>query len=265
MLSTIIGKQVIDLQFRDTEKRTDLDKSIKYHRIDLSAQIADEKGNKQVVIIELQKIRLPADILRFRRYLGEQYMSKENTFIGKNEKGDPERKAIPIINIYFLGYTVYSKEATVVKINRNAIDTATDEIINETNEFAESLTHNSYIIQIPYLKEHRRNEVEKLLSIFDQMLKEKDDEHVLNIEESDFPEKYREIIRRLLKAIAEPDIRRKIDLEDDLIEEIYNKDKAIAKRDAIIEENQVELKEHKTTIEEQQEMIEELRNKLNDK
>lgn len=150
MLSTIIGKQVVELQFRDTEKRTDLDKSIKFHRIDFSAQILDEHQNKQVVIIELQKIRLPADILRFRRYLGEQYMSKENTYIGKNEKGDPERKAIPIISIYFLGYTIYTKETPVVKINRNAIDIATNELIEETNEFTESLTHDSFIIQIPY-------------------------------------------------------------------------------------------------------------------
>ena len=46
MLSTIIGKEVVTLQFRDTEKRTDLDKSIKYHRLDFSAEIKDKNNSE---------------------------------------------------------------------------------------------------------------------------------------------------------------------------------------------------------------------------
>ena len=52
MLSTIIGREVVTLQFRDTEKRTDLDKSIKFHRLDFSAEILDEKNKMQIVIID---------------------------------------------------------------------------------------------------------------------------------------------------------------------------------------------------------------------
>ncbi len=243
MLSTIIGKKVVKLQFRDTEKQTDLDKSIKYHRLDFSAEILDETGKKEVIIIELQKIRLPADIVRFRRYLGEQYMSKENTYTGENKKGDPEVKAMPILSIYFLGYEIYKTDAPVVKINRETIDIATNKPINEKTEFTESLTHDSFIIQIPYLKEKRRNDVEKLLAIFDQSHKDEKDYHALNLNEEDFPEKYREIIRRLVKANSEPDIRRKMDLEDDLVEEIRNKDLAIAKRDLALEEKDRIIKE----------------------
>jgi len=217
MLSTIIGREVISLQFRDTEKQTDLDKSIKYHRIDFSAEILDENNEKQVVIIELQKIRLPADILRFRRYLGEQYIAKENTFLGTNEKGDPEVKAIPIINIYFLGYELYKIDAPVLKINRETIDVATNQKIEEKTEFTECLTHDSFIIQIPYLKEKRRNDLEKLLAIFDQSYLEATDQHILNLKDEEYPEKYKEILRVLLKAISEPEIRRKMDLEDDLV------------------------------------------------
>ncbi|MBN2662144.1 MAG: hypothetical protein JXR68_00725 [Bacteroidales bacterium] len=243
MLSTIIGKEVNNLQFRDTEKRNDIDKSIKYHRLDFSAEILDETGKKEIVIIELQKIRLPADIVRFRRYLGEQYMNKENTYTGENEKGDPEVKAMPILSIYFLGYKLYKTDAPVVKINRKTIDIATNEPITEKTEFTESLTHDSFIIQIPYLKEKRRNDVEKLLAIFDQSYQDKEDYHALNLNEDDFPEKYREIIRRLVKANSEPDIRRKMDMEDDLVEEIRNKDLAIAKRDLAIEEQKKNLLE----------------------
>jgi len=243
MLSTIIGKEVINLTFRDTEKRTDLDKSIKYHRLDFSAEILDDNNNKQIVIIELQKIRLPADIVRFRRYLGEQYMSKENTYLGTNEKGDPEIKAIPIISIYFLGYELYKINVPVLKINRETIDIATNKKIEEKTEFTECLTHDSFIIQIPYLKDKRRSELEKLLSIFDQTNKETNDTHVLNINEENFPEKYREIIRRLVKANSEPEIRRKMDLEDDFVEEIRNKDLAIKRRDEKIAEKDEKIAE----------------------
>ncbi len=262
MLSTIIGKEVINLTFRDTEKRTDLDKSIKYHRLDFSAEILDDNNNKQIVIIELQKIRLPADIVRFRRYLGEQYMSKENTYLGTNEKGDPEIKAIPIISIYFLGYELYKIDAPVLKINRETIDIATNEKIEEKTEFTECLTHDSFIIQIPYLKEKRRSELEKLLSIFDQTNKETNDTHVLNINEENFPEKYREIIRRLVKANSEPEIRRKMDLEDDLVEEIRNKDLAIKRRDKKIAEKDEKIAEKDEKIAERDEKIAEKDEKL---
>jgi len=254
MLSTIIGKEVISLQFRDTEKQTDLDKSIKYHRIDFSAEILDEKNEKQVVIIELQKIRLPADILRFRRYLGEQYMSKENTYLGINEKGDPEIKAIPMINIYFLGYELYKIDAPVLKINHETIDIATNQKIEEKTDFTECLTHDSFIIQIPYLKEKRRNDLEKLLAIFDQSYLEATDQHILNLKDEEYPEKYKEIVRVLLKAISEPEIRRKMDLEDDLVEEIRNKDLAIKRRDD-------ELAEKDEIIKQLQEKINQLNNK----
>jgi len=241
MLSTILGREVISLQFRDTEKQTDLDKSIKYHRLDFSAEILDKNKEKEIVIIELQKIRLPADIIRFRRYLGEQYMSRENTYLGKNKKGDPEIKAIPIISIYFLGYKLYKINAPVIKIYRETIDIATNKKIEEKTEFTESLTHDSFIISIPYLKERRRNELEKLLAIFDQTNKEDNDRHIININEEDYPEKYREIIRRLAKANSEPEIRRKMDIEDDMIEEIRNKDLAIKRRNEIIANKDVEI------------------------
>ena len=263
MLSTIIGKEVVTLQFRDTEKRTDLDKSIKYHRLDFSAEIMDNNNEKQIVIIELQKIRLPADILRFRRYLGEQYMSKENTYTGTNKKGDPETKAMPIISIYFLGYKLYKKEAPVIKINKEIIDFATKEKIEEANEFTESLTHDSIIIQIPYLKERRRNDIEKLLAIFDQSDKEDDNKQVINLNEDDFPKKYREIIRRLVKANSEPEIRRKMDLEDDLIDEIRNKDLAIKRRDDKLAEKDTELQEERQKTIEQDRIIKELQEQLN--
>jgi len=248
VLSTILGREVATLSFRDTEKRTDIENTITNHRLDFSAEILDESGKKEVVIIELQKIRLPADIHRFRRYLGEQYIAKENTFTGTNDKGDPEEKAMPIISIYFLGYKLYKTDAPVIRINRKTIDNTTNELITEKTEFTESLTHDSFIIQIPYLKEKRRNDIEKLLAVFDQRYKDTEAYHALNLNEDDFPEKFREIFRRLVKAYSEPHVRRTMDLEDDLVDEIRNKDLAIEKRDLALEEKDKALNEKEKII-----------------
>ncbi|MBF0121670.1 MAG: hypothetical protein HQK79_22795, partial [Desulfobacterales bacterium] len=63
-------------------------------------------------------------------------------------------------------------------------------------DFIESLTHDSYVIQIPQLTEKRRTELEILLSVFDQS-NITENHHIINVKEEDFPEKYRDIIRRL--------------------------------------------------------------------
>jgi len=54
------------------------------------------------VILEIQKAKLGADILRFRRYLGEQYSNKALFYEDVNGKKIP----MPIISIYFMGYAI---------------------------------------------------------------------------------------------------------------------------------------------------------------
>ena len=48
--------------------------------------------------------------MRFRRYLGEQYRNKDN--ICRDEKGN--KKALPIISIYFLGHRLRNTECPVI-------------------------------------------------------------------------------------------------------------------------------------------------------
>ncbi|TAD95109.1 MAG: hypothetical protein EAZ97_16010 [Bacteroidetes bacterium] len=86
----------------------------------------------------------------------------------------------------------------------------------------------------------------------------------MNISENDFPEKYREIIRRLQKAQSEQALRNQMTLEDDLrsqIENIWresaeNKEK-IAKQEKVIEEKEKTIEEKEKTIEEKEKTIEE--------
>jgi len=62
------------------------------------------------------------------------------------------------------------------------------------------LSHDSIVVQIPYLKERRKTELEKLLSIFDQSQRQVGRERYLSFDMEGYPEKYREVARRLEKA-----------------------------------------------------------------
>ena len=281
LLSAILGKEVVSLEFRPTEHYFPVGELITVLRMDFNACIADADGKQELVILELQKAKMASDIMRFRRYLGEQYANKENVV----REETPEyihRKALPIISIYFLGHTLNHVKAPVVRVNRTYTDAATGEQIHEKEEFIESLTHDSIIIQIPFLTGRRRNELEQLLALFDQSSMT-DDPHFLKINEGDLPERYRPLLRRLQKAVAEPMVRQTMDAEDDLIEEIKDyqrmissketiiqakdqlileKDIAILKKDKAIEEKEQTILKKDKAIEEKEKTIEENREKI---
>ncbi|HRI61089.1 MAG TPA: hypothetical protein PK228_15225, partial [Saprospiraceae bacterium] len=229
LLSTIIGKEVVSLEFRPTEHHFPVGEVLAVLRMDFSARIMDADGKEELVILELQKAKMASDIMRFRRYLGEQYANKEN-MVREPAPEYPYRKALPILSIYFLGHTLAHVKAPVVRVNRAYIDAATGEQIREKEEFIESLTHDSIIIQIPYLKGRRRNELEQLLALFDQSAAT-DDPHFLAINEDDLPERYRPLLRRLQKALADPTVRQTMDAEDDLIEEFKDYQRLITSKE----------------------------------
>ncbi|MBF0227734.1 MAG: hypothetical protein HQK76_19980, partial [Desulfobacterales bacterium] len=219
------------------------------------------------VIIEIQKAKFATDIMRFRKYLGDQYQNKDNTYTVIKDKKEIKH-ALPIISIYFLGHKLDNIENPVIKVERKYYDIITGEAIGAKEDFIESLTHDSYIIQIPQLKEKRRTELEILLSVFDQNNMTKDN-HIMNVKEEDFSEKYRDIIRRLQRAVAEPNIRDTMDMEDEILEEFAIKEREILKHREIIEENKkvIEekdkaLEENKKALEEKDKVIEEMRRKM---
>ncbi len=267
LLSAIIGREVVSLEFRPTEHHFPVGEMLAVLRMDFSARILDEYGHQELIILELQKAKLATDIMRFRRYLGEQYSSKEN-IVREPKLEYPYRRALPILSIYFLGHPLDHAKAPVVRVNRHYIDAATGEQINEKEEFIESLTHNSIIIQIPYLKGRRRTELEQLLALFDQS-GATDDPHLLNINENDLPERYRPMIRRLQKAIADPVVRQTMEAEDDLIEEIKDyqrlisaKENTIAEKENTIAEKENTIAEKENTIAEKQRQLEQAIRKL---
>jgi hypothetical protein len=226
-LSAIIGEEIEELIFKPTEySRKIEDKDITVTRMDFSAKIRLENGDYRLILIELQKSKYFFQIMRFRRYLGKQYQNPENFYTVAERE---EKYGLPIYPIYILGEAFTEEKIPVIQVRRDYIDASTQEKILEKYPFIEALTHDATVIQIPYLKENRRTVLEQFLEIFDQTKKSDETGHFLEINEEDYPERYHEIIRRLRKAIANPQIESDMDFEDDVFEAFNKQENKLAK------------------------------------
>ncbi len=126
-----------------------------------------------------------------------------------------------------MGLFQSSKFLIRIAFNHFIRDRYTREIIEQRNPFIESLFHQGIIINIPALSQKRRDELELLLSIFDQANRQ-ENHHIMNVKEMDFPEKFRPIIRRLQAAIQEKEIQDIMTVEDDFLSELNEYENRIA-------------------------------------
>jgi hypothetical protein len=282
-ISAIIGEKVLELDFAaqehtvrvpktqdEKEKEKKEEVAVEYPgtcftvcRFDFSAKIALPSGDCKTVLIELQKAKLASDIMRFRRYVGLHYGNPANTYTSGEET-----KPCQIYCIFLLGYDINIPGRPVIQVDYHARDIVTHEELNPANDFIQSLHHRSWIVQIKQLKQRRRNDLEKLLDIFDQENLIKNN-HTLNVKEEDFPKVYHPIIRRLRIASESEDIQVEMEMEDDYLQELQDKerlvgekDKIIAEKDKVIEENEKVIGEKDKALEENEKVIEELKKQL---
>jgi hypothetical protein len=257
LISSIINEDVEELKFRPQEFTTDIEKEtisnkpgiLTVYRIDFTASIKTKEGLKNV-IIEIQKAKFATDIMRFRRYLGEQYSNSENTqSITINNVS--RKSGIPVISIYFLGHQLDHTDASVIGVKRSYTDLITGKLIKTRESFIESLTHDSYIIQIPKLTTKRRNELEILLSVFDQSSRVEPYHHILNIKEDEYPKKYIHLIRRLQKAVSDSEMKKRMDFEDGMLDDLKDMQRSIDK----LEQNARAITEEKDRITEEKDRI----------
>jgi hypothetical protein len=85
--------------------------------------------------------------MRFRKYLGRQYLAKDNSYMAGGEL-----RAMPILSIHLLGHSLEHTESPVIRVVRQYLDATGRERIDRREDFIESLTHDSIIVQIPHLK-----------------------------------------------------------------------------------------------------------------
>ena len=216
-------------------------------RVDFAATVRTAAGEHLRVLIEVQKARYSNDVMRFRRYLGMHYADQRNTVTyaeGGRERERPRR----LTTIYFLGEPLPRTAATVLKVAREYVDAVTGDRLTEREEFVEALTHDCYVVQVSRLPAQRRNDLEKLLSVFDQDLRAADSRHALELDAATIPERYAPVLRRLQLATASPELRHSMLTEDEIVDawervhrENLEQQKTLAARDRTIEAQRAEI------------------------
>lgn len=252
LLSTILGVKVVNVTVKSQEELhlTDVGE-IRLYRLDFKAVIEQENGVKKKVLIELQKAKQSYDVLRFRKYLGKNYLEPEYR---NNKKGKSVGYAIEIITIYFLGFELAFVPVPVLKVERNYTDAVTGKKLNVNEEFINMLTHESYTIQIPRLKLKQQNDMEQVLEIFSQQYVT-DDAHRVDYKGQQVNPLVQKILRRLRKAAANEQLSREMDAEDVVDRMLAKKDEEIEEKDAIIEEKNNLLEEKDNLLEEKDNLI----------
>jgi len=269
VLSALLGKEVLELQFRPTEVHHEAVKpdgtQLLVLRMDFAATLRMEDGGRKLVLIEIQKARSASDVQRFRRYLGSNYASPENVY----QDPDGIEQALPIVTIYFLGQGLECVDVPVLKVNRHYLDLTTGDEVRITDPFVEALTHDAIVVQINRLRNRQRTDLERLLEVFDQGLASRSDPHLLDILEENFPEHYQAVLRRLMRAGAEQAVRDKMDVEDDILTAFQDQAResadlrqALVEKDQVIEKKDQALEKKDLVIEEQDRLIADLKRRL---
>ena len=263
ILSALLKRDVVDVKVRRNEYTNGTRDKVSMFRIDFGAQIRKEDGSLQLVLIELQKTWLETETLRFRQYLGAHYANPENIL----QENNPEGYAIPMVTVYLLGHRVGDIDEPVLYVNHKAFSYQGSEVSKGLpNPFVESLVHDCIMVQIPLLHGQVNNKLDKVLSVFDQHLKEGTNRQVLTLDEDRYSNDndMTYLLRRLIAAASDTKLRHDMNVEDEFYTALENRDNAIMNRDKKIKEQDSLISEQSNTISEQSNTISEQSNTISE-
>jgi len=208
VLSTILEQEVIELELNQQEIVVPAQAAkFTLFRLDFKAVIEDENGKREKVMIELQKSKLPTNLLRFRNYIGYSY-TQSSTKISEDKT--EEELLYPIIAIYILGYKLVDIEVMAALVDRKIINASTKEELQIESDFIELLTHKCYILQAGRLPKKRRTRLEKFMTLFNQAwIGEK--RYILDLEE--IPEEFKDIAKYLQNPLMNQAIIKQLEAE----------------------------------------------------
>lgn len=247
LLSALLKKEVVAVEMRRNEYTNGVRDNISMFRIDFGAHVKEPDGTIRLVLIELRKTWLETETLRFCQYLGAQYSNPENVPGENNNDG----YAIPMVASYLLGHRVDDINVPVLYVKHKAYDydgnVVTDGI---PDPFVESLIHDSIIVQIPLLHGQVNNRLEKVLSVFDQSQKNGSDRHVLNVNDTPFDDDddMQYLLRRLLMAAANAQLRQEMNVEDEYFKALEDRDTALMMKDKKLAEQAEQLEQNKAQL-----------------
>ena len=251
VLSALLKKEVAEVQIRRNEYTNGYRDNISMFRIDFGARVRQDDGSLRLILIELQKTWLDTETLRFRQYLGAQYANKENMV--QEELRPPY--GIPMVAVYILGHRVGNINVPVLYVNHKSYDYEGREVTEGLPDpFVDSLVHDSIIVQIPLLHGQINNRLEKVLSVFDQTNKEKDNRQVVELDDANYEDDadMQYILRRLFKASSDAKLRQDMNVEDEFFQAIEDRDTAIMSRDKVIKEKDEQISQKDEQISQKQ-------------
>ena len=255
LLSALLRKRVVEVTTRRNEVINVEREPVSVFRLDYNAVVAEADGREEHILIELQKTDLPTDLLRFRQYLGTQYLSKEN-MVGE----EPRQHARPMVAIYLLGHRVGAIEEPVLYVTPGAENYEGKRVTQGIPDpFVDSLTHSSIIVQIPLLHGKVGNHVERLLNVFDQSRQDSLYPYLINIDEADYAgnEELKLIVTRLQEAGSKKEIRERMKMEELLLRDYENMGVEILRQKKQLQEQSAQLEEQSAQLEEQSAQLEE--------
>ena len=255
ILSALLKKEVVEVQIRRNEYTNGFRDNISMFRIDFGGRIREDDGSLRLILIELQKTWLDTETLRFRQYLGAQYANKENMV---HEEMRPPY-GIPMVAVYILGHRVGNINVPVLYVNHKSYDYDGHEVTQGLPDpFVDSLIHDSIIVQIPLLHGQINNRLFKVLSVFDQTNKEKDNRQVVELDDANYEgdADMQYILRRLFKASSDAKLRQDMNVEDEFFQAIEDRDTAIMSRNKMIKEkNQQLLQKDQQLLQKDQQLL----------
>ena len=263
VLSALLKKDVVSVELRPHEYANETNDKISMFRIDFGARIRTGENETELILIELQKTWVETETLRFRQYLGAQYSDKNNI---DKQKGDHKGFAYPMVTIYIMGHRVGDIDVPVLYVSHKAYDYDGHEVKKGMPDpFVESLVHDSIIVQIPLLHGVINNRLDEVLSVLDQTKRDKDDPHLLCLDESVYADNndMNYIVHRLTAAASNPQMRQNMNVEDEYYSAIEDRDTAIMSRDKKIKEQDGKIKEQDGKIKEQREQLNQQSEQLN--
>ena len=252
ILSALLKKNVVAVEMRPHEYVNEQRDTLSVFRIDFGATVRSDDGTEQLILVELQKTWLETETLRFRQYLGVHYSNP------KNMVGD---HAIPTVAVYLLGHRVGDIEEPVLYVNHQSYDYEGRLVTKGMPDaFVESLTHDSIIVQIPRLHGQINNRLDKVLSIFDQTRRDRDNEHILLVDERLYSDDQDMslIIHRLTMAAADAQVRHSMNVEDEYFSAIERRDTELMLKDKQLAEKTVLLAEKDEQLAEKDGQLREL-------
>ena len=227
-VGTILGEQILDIEFAPQEfiheRKTDPDsgkpenliETLKPRHLDFVTTIRTRGRGKKKVLIEIQQSLKPADVVRFRIYMGEEYQKSANVV----QKGDKILKALPIAVIYVIGdETPKTSHISNVayKITRSGSCLLTGEPINIHKPFdplIEALTHDAYFIHVGriapelFSSGYKCRDLLQLLSLFEQI--NFVEENLLKIHNYPITNKYIQKMRNTLEYLSTDPVTKRL-------------------------------------------------------